>query len=433
MKIKLILFTILITFLFSGKTKAQTIINNGGFENWDNLTSTSIEPTNWNSFMTADASGLTALAKAQRLNRSTVVRPGTSGTYSVVIYSTSTIGIIANGNLTTGKINMGSTTPSDASNYNFTKTTDALFNHPFTGHPDSLVLWVKFHPASNGSEQARVNAVIHDSYNYRDPSTSDANSPSHVVGIASLNFPKTNGTWVRKSIPFTYPGPASTCAYLLISLTTNMTAGGGSAGDSLYVDDMEMIYNPVLTTGIINPGSYLVSSSTSAPVSVPFTLTGTMHSGNVVTAQLSNASGSFASPTVLGTLNTTTSGTINGNIPAGIPTGGGYRIRVVSSDYALTAADNGIDIVISDVTGMETYNQSNANLYFSGNDLVADLRMNSSKNINLKIFTIDGKEVENCMLDGNKTTRKQMLLPAGVYMFMMKDGEQTISGKIVKL
>ncbi|MEI6853720.1 MAG: fibronectin type III domain-containing protein, partial [Bacteroidota bacterium] len=335
--------------LIAGNAKAQTTINNGGFENYDSYGTSSVEPTNWNSFMTADANILTSFGKKQRLNRTTVRRPGTSGSYSVVIWSTNEVGTIANGNLTTGKINMGSTSPTNSANYNFTKTSDANFRHNFTGHPDSLVMWVKFHPASNGSEQARVNAVIHDSYDYRDPSASDANSPSHVVGVATLNFTKTNGAWVRKSIPFNYTGPASTISYILITLTTNATPGGGSAGDSLYVDDMSVVYNPVLTTSAIAPATFYVSSTQSASVSIPFTLTGTMDAGNIVTAQLSAANGSFASPTNIGTLATTTSGTITGTIPANLPTGSGYRIRVVSSNYVLTAADNGVNLQIYNV------------------------------------------------------------------------------------
>ena len=44
-------------------------------------------------------------------------------------------------------------------------------------------------------------------------------------------------------------------------------------------------------------------------VSVPFTVTGTFNNGNIFKAELSNASGSFASPTEIGTLTGTTDGT----------------------------------------------------------------------------------------------------------------------------
>lgn len=81
-------------------------------------------------------------------------------------------------------------------------------------------------------------------------------------------------------------------------------------------------------------------------VSVPFNATGTYTSGNIFTAQLSDASGSFASPTAIGTLASTTSGTINATIPAGMAAGAGYRIRVISSAPATTGADNGNNIMV---------------------------------------------------------------------------------------
>ncbi len=349
MKLKKLFFVGLFSLGISVLCNAQMPqVNNGGFESWDNLGADNVEPSNWNSFMTANSNYLTQFGKKKRINRSDVKRPGSTGSYSALIWSTNEVVAIANGNFTTGKINMGSTSPANSANYNFTSRSENGFYHSFTGHPDSLVVWVRFKPSSGGSEQARINAIIHDGYDVKDPS--DAGSTSHIVGVAMLNFPKTNGLWVRKSIPFNYSGPSVNPQYLLISMTTNMTPGGGSAGDSLYVDDMQLIYNPVLTTGTISPGTYTVDASNGAAISIPFTLTGTMNAGNIVTAQLSNSSGSFSTPVVLGTLATTTSGTISGTIPAGTLTGSGYRVRVVSSNYAITAADNGSDISINNIT-----------------------------------------------------------------------------------
>ena len=52
----------------------------------------------------------------------------------------------------------------------------------------------------------------------------------------------TNG-WERKVIPFQYVGPSSTPEYILITFTTNSIPGGGSAGDEVFIDDVELIYN----------------------------------------------------------------------------------------------------------------------------------------------------------------------------------------------
>jgi hypothetical protein len=58
---------------------------------------------------------------------------------------------------------------------------------------------------------------------------------------------------------------------------------------------------------------------------------------NVFTVELSDASGSFASPVVIGTKVSDTSGTILCNIPANIPTGTGYKVRLLSSNPKDTA------------------------------------------------------------------------------------------------
>ena len=66
-------------------------------------------------------------------------------------------------------------------------------------------------------------------------------------------------------------------------------------------------------------------------ISISFTATGFFNSANVFTAQLSDASGSFATPVNIGTDTGKISGTITATIPAVTPGGSGYKVRVVSS------------------------------------------------------------------------------------------------------
>jgi N-acetylneuraminic acid mutarotase len=76
----------------------------------------------------------------------------------------------------------------------------------------------------------------------------------------------------------------------------------------------------------------------------------TLNAGNTIKVELSNATGSFASPTVIGTLTTnTSSGVVNATIPAGTPAGTGYRVRVKSSNTAATSFANNSDIKINAV------------------------------------------------------------------------------------
>jgi len=230
----------------------QAQIGNGDFESFG--TAFGGEPTNWNSFLSA--SGTWSGVASDQIAESPDVRPGTTGTKSCRIFSKSTLGIVANGNVTLGKINMGSTTPANASNYNASITNDPDFSEALTDQPDSIVFWAKFTP-NGGSGNARMKAVLHDSYDYRDPQ--DGASATHVVATAVENYPSTGGNWVRFSVPFVYTGPAAVNTFILVTFTTNETPGGGDANDEVLIDDVELIYNPTSGINEVNNDGIIVS------------------------------------------------------------------------------------------------------------------------------------------------------------------------------
>ena len=62
--------------------------------------------------------------------------------------------------------------------------------------------------------------------------------------------------------------------------------------------------------------------------------------GNTFTVQLSDASGSFASPSNIGTATAVSTGTVSCTIPATAVPGTGYRIRMVSSSPSYVSPDN---------------------------------------------------------------------------------------------
>lgn len=273
---------------------SQTQIGNSGMETWTNLGASTEEPTNWNSFMSGTG-GLSGFA-SQQVQRSTNVRAGATGTYSARVWAKSTLGIVANGNLTLGQINMGSSTPSSSSNYNFSKQADANFNEAISDRPDSIVFWVRYTQAGGGVQNARMHAILHDAYDLRDPI--DANSTSHVVATAALNYPATAGTWVRKSVPFVYSGAASTVNYILVTFTTNQTPGGGAANDEVLIDDVELIYVPkpsftpatatVCQGGTVN----FTNTTTNYPTSYSWTFPG----GSPATSTATNPSVTYNTP-----------------------------------------------------------------------------------------------------------------------------------------
>ncbi len=94
-----------------------------------------------------------------------------------------------------------------------------------------------------------------------------------------------------------------------------------------------------------------LSSTTYCPestVNVAYTATGTWNAGNVFTAELSDIAGSFTSAIAIGSVTSTTSGSIAATIPASTATGAGYLIRVTGSDPATIASNTTAAITIID-------------------------------------------------------------------------------------
>ncbi len=100
---------------------------------------------------------------------------------------------------------------------------------------------------------------------------------------------------------------------------------------------------PTLSTGAII-GSPICAGTI---ISVPYTFTDCVDAGNIFTVELSDAAGNFSSPTIIGSLSSTSSGSISAIIPPFIATvGSAYRIRVVASAPSTIGTDNGTDLTI---------------------------------------------------------------------------------------
>lgn len=106
------------------------------------------------------------------------------------------------------------------------------------------------------------------------------------------------------------------------------------------VDLTEAPTRTISTSTVISP------VCAGSAISVPYVIQGTFNPGNIFTAELSDASGSFGAAVSIGTLASVTSGTINAIIPGVTPDGTTYRIRVISTDPATAGIDNGSNITI---------------------------------------------------------------------------------------
>ena len=345
------------------RTTAQTPpygqqFQNYTFEEWETVSDSYVEPKNWNSFMTAEAKSSTLKKYLQtQISQSGEKRPGTTGSYSARIFSTGTniiiTTIIANGNLTTGRIYAGSTTPNNDGNYNFTKRDDSNFNTPLTTIPDSLTVWVAFKPKSASKGNARITTTIHGDTDMKQLAKSGDSPANMVCATANQEIASTSTSavvWKRVTIPFT-AGSHNDPRYILTTFNTNATPGGGSSGDELYVDDICLIYNPSLEMDYLAQTEFQYSGNgVTMNIDVPFTLSGSMSTYNLnkaaneVIAQLSDANGSFANPIELGRMTTDVSGTISGVIPADLAASTGYKVRVVSTNYPMTSNETNVTI-----------------------------------------------------------------------------------------
>jgi len=235
---KKVLLLLIVVFI-SVSSFAQFQLPNGGFENWSDANSV---PSGWHTFNTATGSLASMVSGAVQHERAA----GHSGQYSCCIKPRNVfLGIIANGNFTTGRINAGSMSASDfTGNYNFSDITNG-YCQTFEGYPDSLSFWASLY-ATSESLEASLTATIHGNYAMHEP----IDDNSKAVASMSKQFSRTTASssslvWQNYRTKFNYDDYMSfnqTSQYILISFTTNKLPGQGNTNDRLYVDDIEMIY-----------------------------------------------------------------------------------------------------------------------------------------------------------------------------------------------
>lgn len=82
-------------------------------------------------------------------------------------------------------------------------------------------------------------------------------------------------------------------------------------------------------------------------VTVSYTTSGVYTTGNKFEVQLSDKSGSFVSPTVIGSVTSTTATNITATIPGTVDAGSAYRLRVVSTSPTVEGSDNGSNFFLN--------------------------------------------------------------------------------------
>lgn len=180
--------------------------------------------------------------------------------------------------------------------------------------------------------------------------TGDASGGTTFSAVTSLACP--NGSFGTLS-PFVLGASYDNKASIRIRITATGSATATLRLDDLIIRGVSMSSNTITTDTGLTGSPFCVSASTGASVSVPFTSVGTFNAGNVYTAQLSNAAGSFASPANIGTVTSVlNSDVISATIPAGTTAGTGYRIRVVSNNPTVIGTDNGTNLTVQNLAAI---------------------------------------------------------------------------------
>ena len=220
----------LILFLATITLNAQ-VIENAGFEQWENLANGNPEPVDWSSTQSADPQTLANLAPQVLFKDS--INPH-SGNYSLRLKNVfvALANIVSNGIATNGRIHADF---NPALGYVYTDVADSKWNTPCTTRPDSIVGYYKYVP--QGADITSVQALLHIGAG----KIPDPNSTGWV-GMAKFESPNENiSDWTRFSAPFVYFNNDNP-EYILFNISAGDSTGAVAGSEGWY-DDLELVYN----------------------------------------------------------------------------------------------------------------------------------------------------------------------------------------------
>ncbi len=175
-----------------------------------------------------------------------------------------------------------------------------------------------------------------------------------------------------QATPVAFSAGQDISALTILTNATGLTNAAHKMGvrtkDENGVWSLDALYDFTLSGAVAAPSIY-INSLVNKPIFCAkdtlvfsYDAKGTFNAGNVFTAQLSDAAGSFASPTVLGTFTGTTNSVMKFPLPAHLPDGNGYKIRVNASNTAVTGVTSSASLNIKDrpnaqsITGLTNVN-----------------------------------------------------------------------------
>ena len=157
--------------------------------------------------------------------------------------------------------------------------------------------------------------------------------------VSPIFTSSTNASLTQVILPTTISGS--------VKIRIRKLSGGSNR---INIDDISFVsLLPNQTIETLLPSSSTLCLSATGNVNIPYSITGVFQPSNIFFAEISDPSGSFENPTLIGQLSSNVSGTIGGAIPSSIPSGNGYRIRVRSTAPAIIGTEilNPITVISS--------------------------------------------------------------------------------------
>ena len=321
---------------------------NSDLEAWTNDKG---EPDRWHGFKSA--TGVFASFSPALLEQSEDIHSGASGQYSAVVTAKSAGISIANGTMTSGRLNAASMTATSTSNH---ASSDQSYGDdyymPLYAKPDQFKVWLKYtQGTANAGNKANVSVKTFDGTYYQEPVDKEyTNLSGSIVGgqIDACD-------WTQFTFPMDYASYADNGAAsngIFVTFSTNPNPGQGNSNDQLYIDDMELVYLAQMTDlryqgETVNGWSPAVTAYSIETLGVPnlddFTADVTGASAVVTKTMEQNADGTYriAISAVAGDLQTATC----------------YVITATATAPAVTLGDVDGDgnVGIADVTALIDY------------------------------------------------------------------------------
>jgi hypothetical protein len=261
--------------VFGNNSNMGYQLKNSGFEDWHIATkdggwasASGDEPNNWHDMLSCSSEDSTIgylAAYNPFVFKTDTVRPGSTGKHAALLRSFEIFGIVANGTVTTGRLNAGSTDAADKSNHAYldmSKTDKDSNGDPFyqtvSGTPDSVAVWMAFKQATPNATypHATLSAALTDGTYYQDPDSVTYTNVRALAKDTTITTTFTTGlpVWKRVVVPFNMIDANVEGKALLLTMATNANPGKGST-DSLYVDDLSLIYNTPIVEDIAYKGT----------------------------------------------------------------------------------------------------------------------------------------------------------------------------------